>query len=169
MNATPTLNGELPFPWRVPDAIVCGLVDRVNVPAVQLAFGLPPPPGVALLQVNLMALNGTDAQLVKEAAAAFTVKLQIWLPPFILHVIVAEVFPLTGVVSGSGELNVIVEGETVTLPVTRNANFPRMILVSATAAAGRFDVQSEARQTVEEIEHAQIVSSRRSAIEAVPY
>src|SRR5437667_12770389 len=114
-----------------------------------------------------MALSGTDEQLVKEAAAAFTPRVQVLLPPFMLHMIVAEVFPLTGVVSGSGELNVIVEGETVTLPVTRNANFLRMILGNAAVATGRFDVQSPARQTVEKIRHAQIVSSR-SAIGASP-
>lgn len=148
------MKGALPLPCIVPDAIVRGLVDRVNVPEVQLAFGVPPPPGVALLQVNLMALKGTNGQLVKEAAAALTPKVQVLAPPFIVHLIVAVVFPLTGVVSGSGELNVIVDGVTVTLPVTAKANVLTMILGNAAAATGRFDLQTAAWQTVEKIKHA---------------
>ena len=167
VNATLTVKGALPFPCLVPDAIVCGLVDSVNVPGVQLAFGLPPPPGVALLHWNRMALNGTDEQFVKEVPAAFAVKVQLLLPPFMVHMIVAEVFPLTGVVSGSGELNVIVEGETVTLPVTANANFLKMILGNATAVPGHFDFQSAALQIVEKIKHAEMVN--RTAMGAVPY
>src|SRR5712692_8509690 len=91
--ATTTVKGALPFPCLVPDAIVCELVDRVNVPEAQLAFGLPPPPGVALLQVNLMALNGTSGQLVKDAAVPFTLNVQGLLLPFMLHMMVAVVFP----------------------------------------------------------------------------
>ena len=166
VNATLTVKGEVPFPCLVPDAMVCGLVDSVSAPAVQLAFGFPPPPGVALLQVTLMALNGTNGQLAKEAAAAFTVKVQLLAgPPLMLHEIVPEVFPVTGVVSGSGELNVIVEGAAVTIPVMANANFLSMILGNAMAPTGRFEVQSAALQTVETIKHPHIAS--RSAIGAI--
>ena len=167
VNATLTVKGALPFPCLVPDAIVCGLVDSVNVPGAQLAFGVPPPPGVALLHCNRMALNGTDEQFVKEVPAAFAVKVQLLLPPFMLHMIVAEVFPLTGVVSGSGELNAIVEGVTVTLPVTRNANFLNMILGNAMAANERFDVQSAALQIVEKSKYAERVN--RNAIGSSPF
>jgi hypothetical protein len=166
VNATTTVKGALPFPSLVPDAIVCGLVDRVNVPELQVAFGVLPPPGVALLQVNLMALIGTDGQLAKELPLALTLKLQAVAPPFMLHLTVAVVFPLTGVVSGSGELNVIVEGVTVTLPVTENGRSLSRIFGSTRADTGRFDAQSAARQTVDRIKHAQIVS-RRSAIGAL--
>ena len=160
MNATTTVKGEVPFP-SLPDAIVCELVDRVNVPEVQVADALAPLPFAALLQVNLMALMGTDGQLVKEAAAAATPKVQVLVPPFMLHLMVAVVFPLTGVVSGSGELNVIVDGVTVTLPVTAKASVLTMILGNVAAATGRFDLQTAAWQTVEKIKHAMIV--RRSA------
>jgi hypothetical protein len=155
----------VPFPC-LPDAIVCGLVERVNVPDVQVADALAPLPFAALLQVNWMALRGTNGQLVKEAAAALTPRVQVLVPPFMCHVIVAVVFPLTGVVSGSGELNVIVAGVTVTLPVTAKANVLTMILDNAAAATGRFDLQTAAWQTVEKTKHAQIV--RRSTIRAAP-
>lgn len=136
---------------------------------MQLAFGFPPPPGVAEVQVTLMALIGTNGQLAKEAAPAFTLKVQLFpTPPLMLHEIAAEVFPFTGVVSGSGELNVIVGGETATLPATiENAKLLTMIFGSATTAIGRFDVQSAAWQIVETIRHPHIVS--RSAIGAVPF
>jgi len=89
------------------------------------------------------------------------------LPPFMLHTIVAVVLPLTGVVSGSGELNVIVEGETATLPVTRNANLLSMILGNAAAANERFDVQSAALQIVEKSKYAERVN--RNAIGSSPF
>lgn len=167
MKATTTVKGALPFPSLVPDAMVCGLVDRVSVPLEQVAFGVPPPPGVALLHWNWMALNGTNEQLVKELAAALTARVQLLAPPFMLHLTVAEALPPTGVTSGSGELKVIVEGVTVTLPVTAKANGLTMILGNAAAATGRFAVQSAALQTVEKIKHARIV--RRSAIRAARY
>lgn len=71
-----------------------------------------------------------------------------------LHEIVAVEVPLTGVMSGSDEVNVIVEGAAMTLPVMANA-----------AATGRFAVRSAARQKPEPIANAQIAS--RSAIGAV--
>jgi hypothetical protein len=83
-----------------------------------------------------MALIGTSGQLVNEAAAAFTVRDQLFNNPFIFHETVAEVFPLTGVASGSGELNVIVDGVTVTLPVTAKANVLTLIVGNAAVAAG---------------------------------
>lgn len=103
---------------------------------------------------------------MKAAPAALTPKVQVLVPPFIFHVIVAVVFPLTGVVSGSGELNVIVDGVTVTLPVTAKANVLTMILDNAAATTGRFELQTAAWQIVEKIKHVQIVS--RSTIRAVP-
>ena len=154
----------MPLPC-LPDAIVCGLVDRVNVPEVQVADALAPLPFAALLQVKWTALKGTNGQLAKEAAAALTPKVQVLVPPFMLHVVVAVVFPLTGVVSGSGEVNVIVEGTTVTLPVMANANRWTMVLSNAAAATGRFDARSSARQTAAKIKSTQMVS--RSAIGAV--
>jgi hypothetical protein len=66
-----------------------------------------------------------------------------------LHEIVAVVFPLTGVMSGSGEVNVIVDGAAMTLPaVMANANLLPTGMNNA-ATAGRFAVQSAARPTVE--------------------
>ena len=136
VNETTTVKGLRPSPCRVPDAIVCGLVDRVNVPAAQVA--VPISPGVALPHWNWTALIGTEGQLVNEAAAAFTVRDQLFNTPFIFHETVAEVFPLTGVTSGSGELNVIVDGVTVTLPVMAKASVLTLILGNA-AVAGGFD------------------------------
>jgi hypothetical protein len=140
-------------------------VESVKVPLAQLAVGLPPPPGVALLQVNLTALNDTNGQLVKDAAAAFTPKVQLFVPPFIFQVMVAVLFPLTGVVSGSGEVKVMVAGTTVTLPVTANANGLRKVWSNAAASMGRFDTRSSPRHTAVEMRSTPIVS--RSAMAAV--
>ena len=68
LNATTTVVVP-PSPCEVPDAIVCGLLDSVNVPAVQLAF--PRVPGVALVHWYCTALAGTSGQPVKEAELAF--------------------------------------------------------------------------------------------------
>jgi hypothetical protein len=118
--------------------MVCAVVDSVSVPGVQTACGLPLPPGVALLQLNLTAFTGTAGQLAKEAAVALTPRVQVLLPPFMLHITVAVVFPFTGVVSGSGELKVMVDGVTVTVPVTANAN-PLTMTLGNSAVAGCFD------------------------------
>jgi hypothetical protein len=150
LNATTTV--VVPTPCAVPDAIVSGVVERVNVPALQLAF--PKKPGVALVHWYWTALVGTKGQLAKEAEVAFTLRVQLLKRPFMVHEIVAVEVPLTGVMSGSGEVNVIVDGAAMTLPVMANA-----------AATGRFAVRSAARQNTEPIANAQIAS--RSAIGAV--
>jgi hypothetical protein len=74
-----------------------------------------------------------------------------------LHEIVAVVFPLTGVTSGSGEVNVMVDGTAMTVPVMANAS-GFTTLSNAAAAAGRLDVRSAAGQIVEHSNSTQIVS-----------
>jgi hypothetical protein len=61
-----------------------------------------------------MALTGTAVQpaSVEEAACAVTVQLP-FLSPVIPHLSVAVLLPFTGVTSGLGEENVMVEGKTV--------------------------------------------------------
>jgi len=154
VNAITTLKGELPFPSLLPNAIVCGVVDSVKVPDAQLALGLPPPPGVALLHVNWMALNGTEGQLVNEEDDAFTVSVQLEDGLLMLQETVAVVLPLTGVVSGSGELKVMVEGETVTALVTENARFLGPRACRARAATGRFALQTAALHIVANVKPA---------------
>jgi hypothetical protein len=134
VNVTVALNGELPLPCFVPLAIVCGVVESVNVPAEQDPFGLPPPPGVTLPHENWTALSGTAGQPVNDAAAALTVIDQPKFPPFMLHMTVPAVLPLTGVVSGSGELKVIVDGVTLTLPVTAATKLLKISLINGACA-----------------------------------
>jgi hypothetical protein len=145
--------------------MVCGVVESVNVPEAQVADAVAPLPFVALLQVNLTALNETSGQLVKDAAAAFTPNVQVLMPPFIFQVMVAALFPFTGVVSGSGEVKVMVAGTTVTLPVTANANGLRKVWSNAAASMGRFHARSSPRHTAVEMRSTPIVS--RSAMAAV--
>lgn len=152
MNLNVTTTVAVPNPCSVPDAIVCGLVERVNVPALQLPF--PKKAGVALVHWYWTALVGTSGQLAKEGDTELTLRVQLLKMPFMLQEMVAEEVPLTGVMSGSGEANVIVDGVAMTLPVMANA-----------AATGRFAVRSAARQNTEPIANAQIAS--RSAIGAV--
>lgn len=60
-----------------------------------------------------MALIGTDGQFVRLEDAACTASDQLLLFPSISQLIVDALFPATGVTSGSGELNVIVDGAIV--------------------------------------------------------
>jgi hypothetical protein len=96
--------------------MVTGVVDKLNVPAAQLA--LPKAPGVALLQRTVTALRGTAGQPEKEEAAAATVRVQGLKKPFMRQEMVPVVEPLEGVTSGSAAVKEMLEGETVTAPAT---------------------------------------------------
>jgi hypothetical protein len=102
------------FPSRVPVARFCDVVESVSAPEAQVAFGVEAPLAVALAHVTLTALTGTDVQPVSVDEAARTPSVQA--RPALLamvHVMVAELLPAVGVVSGLLEVKVIVVGETV--------------------------------------------------------
>lgn len=99
------------------------------MPEAHFPVGFPPPLVVRLVQVKRMALAGTVGQSASEGAADCTVRDQSpLLLPDMPHATVAVVLPLAGVMSGSGDENVIVEGVTVgpvmepkSVALTRNA------------------------------------------------
>jgi hypothetical protein len=99
------------LPSLAPDAMICGDVERITAPDAQLPVAWAP--GVNELHWTLTALAGTAGQLVSVEAAACTLTDQL-VPPFVLQTTDAAVLPLTGDASGSGELNAMLEGVTVT-------------------------------------------------------
>lgn len=106
-------------------ARVWGLVERVSAPEAQLPTA--PKPAVKEVHWSLMALTGTAVQpaSVEEAACAVIVQLPNQFPA-IPHWSVAVLLPFTGVTSGLGEENVMVEGVIVG---------PVMVVAAASHAA----------------------------------
>jgi hypothetical protein len=104
------------FPCLVPVATFWLLVDRLNVPETQLAFGLPAPPVTpAVWQVKVTAEIGTLGQFDIVVELPLTASVHEWLgePLDSVHVTFATLRPLTGwPVSGSDELKEIVPGLT---------------------------------------------------------
>ena len=97
-------------------------------------------------------------QPVNDADVAFAVTDQFLLLPSMVQVTVPTLLPLVGVVSGSGEVKVIVAGVAVTTAgLTANAKLFRIRLTSTTGTAARRAVCSAA-PAVDAIKHAQSVS-----------
>ena len=106
-------------------------------------------------------------QPVKDADVACAVTDQVLLFPSMVQVTVLTLLPLVGVVSGSGEVNVIVDGVAVTTAgLTANAKFFKIRLTNTTGTAARRGVCSAAL-AVAEIKQAQSVS--RNNIFCVPF